>query len=251
MKIFCREENSSLDSKMKEFHFKQFSICQDNAVWKVGTDGVVLGAWAKITGAENILDIGTGTGIIALMCAQRNTEAEIDALEIDENTADEARRNADNSPWSERIRIINSSIETFKPDKTYDHIVSNPPYFIESASTPSPDKKRRKARHCHAALFEIIIDFSVRHTETNGKLSVVLPVAEAKIFLTMANIYGLHPSRITYLIPNPGKPVKRFLIELEKKEKTETTIDRIIIENFRNDYHPSYRSLTSEFHPHL
>lgn len=236
---------------MKEFHFKQFSICQDNAVWKVGTDGVVLGAWAKITGDENILDIGTGTGIIALMCAQRNTEAEIDALEIDKNTADEARLNVDNSPWKNRIRIINSSIETFKPDKTYDHIVSNPPYFIESASTPSPDEKRRKARHCPAALFEIIIDFSVRHTEREGKLSVVLPVAEAKIFLTTANTYGLYPSRITYLIPNPGKPVKRFLIELEKKEKTETTIDRIIIENSRNDYHPSYRSLTSEFHPHL
>ena len=95
---------------MKEFHFKQFSICQDNAVWKVGTDGVVLGAWAKITEAENILDIGTGTGIIALMCAQRNTEAEIDALEIDKNTADEARLNVDNSPWKNRIRIINSSI---------------------------------------------------------------------------------------------------------------------------------------------
>lgn len=251
MKIFCREENSPPDSKMKKFHFKQFSICQDNTVWKVGTDGVVLGAWAKIAGAENILDIGTGTGIIALMCAQRNTTAEIDALEIDENTADEARMNVNSSPWSERIRIINSSIETFKPGKTYDHIVSNPPYFIESASTPSPDKKRRKARHCPAALFEIIIGFSVRHTEREGKLSVVLPVAEAKIFLTTANTYGLYPSRITYLIPNPGKPAKRFLIELEKKEKTETIIDRIIIENSRNDYHPSYRNLTSEFHPHL
>ena len=130
---------------MSGFRFKQFAVEQDDVAMKVGTDGVLLGAWADCNGAKRILDIGTGTGVIALMLAQRNAEAEVQAVEIDETATRRARSNFDLSPWAERLTVENCAVQEFAPAEKFDLIVSNPPYFVDSLLPP--DAKRSTARH--------------------------------------------------------------------------------------------------------
>ncbi|MBR5807213.1 MAG: methyltransferase, partial [Alistipes sp.] len=128
---------------MGGFRFKQFAVEQEDVAMKVGTDGVLLGAWADCDGAKRILDIGTGTGVIALMLAQRNSQAEILAVEIDEAATSRARSNFDMSPWAERLTVENCAVQEFKPSEKFDLIISNPPYFIDSLQCP--DAKRTTA----------------------------------------------------------------------------------------------------------
>lgn len=227
------------------FQFKQFTIHQDRTPMKVGTDGVLLGAWAELEHAENILDIGTGTGLIALMSAQRNSSARIDAIEIERDACMQARENVAASPWSDRIEIIQSALQDFKPEKRYDSIVCNPPFFINSTLTP--DNGRTLARHCNSLPHTDLIDHAVQLLTPGGTFNVILPVNEAKELIAYAQMHQLYPRHITRVHPTPTKPPKRYLI-LFSTDTATATEDDLVIELSRHQYSQEYIGLTREFY---
>ena len=138
------------------FQFKQFTIQQDQCAMKVGTDGVLLGAWVDLTNKKKCLDVGTGTGLIALMMAQRTAEAHITAVEVDEEAVVQARRNVLNSPWKDRVEMVHCNFLSFQPNQKFDSIVSNPPYFTNNLI--SPDKQRTLARHNNHMTYSELIN---------------------------------------------------------------------------------------------
>ena len=227
------------------FKFKQFTVTQEFSAMKVGVDSVILGAWVKINDANTILDVGTGTGLLALMMAQRSN-AMITAIEIDDLAYREAISNIQVSPWPDKIRVINSSFQDFAEKCTteFDHIVSNPPYF-ENSSQPE-DHRRRNARHNDELPFGDIINGSLKLLSEKGKLSVILPENIANGFCKVAMDSGLYINRTLMVRHRPGKPFHRQLMEFSKKE---TTIDKsvLLIED-QNEYTEDYKNLTREFY---
>lgn len=213
---------------------------------KVGTDGVLLGAWASIARASDILDIGTGTGLIALMAAQRNKSAEICAIEINENAYKQANENIKNSPWSKRIKLFHEDILHFKPKQKFDSIICNPPFFIHS--TPTPNQDRNTARHCHEFSHSDLLDISSRLLTSNGNLSVILPLEEGEELIRLSSTYHLFPNRVTEVYPTlKSVQPKRLLIEFTTQ--TDGTFrDKLVIEHSRHVYSPEYRELTGEFY---
>ena len=155
------------------FKFKQFTIDDSHSAMKIGTDGVLLGAWADVAGDSHILDAGTGTGLIALMVAQRNNKAKISAIDIVEESAVEARANADKSPWGERVEVGCADLRSYRPQQQFDHIVSNPPFFVDSI--PSPDAVRAMARHTTTLDYADIVSAAEELLCAGGRLSIVLP----------------------------------------------------------------------------
>lgn len=227
------------------FQFKQFTIHQDRTPMKVGTDGVLLGAWAELEYAENILDIGTGTGLIALMSAQRNSSARIDAIEIEPAACLQARENVSASCWADRIEIIQSALQDFKPEKAYDSIVCNPPFFINS--TPTPDNGRTLARHCNSLPHTDLIVHVARLLAPGGVFSVILPVNEAKELIAYARLHQLYPRHITRVHPTPTKAPKRYLIQLSTAPASAIE-DDLVIELSRHQYSKEYIGLTRDFY---
>lgn len=230
------------------FRFKHFVVRQDRTAMKVGTDGVLLGAWASLVQAGSILDIGTGTGLLALMAAQRNPSARIDAVEINEEAAAQARENVAASPWSDRITVFHQSVRQFSPGKKYRHVICNPPFFIRS--TPAPDKGRNTARHCRDMSHSDLIRSAVTLLEAEGRLSLILPPEEAASFRNEALANGLHPARLTGVRPNPEKPFKRILMEFSTSPANFLP-DELTIEIARHCYTPEYTALTREFYLYL
>lgn len=230
------------------FKFKQFTVFHDKCAMKVGVDGVTLGAWANVDNAKNILDIGTGSGLIALMLAQRSN-AIIDAIDIEENAVLQAQENVDNSSWKERIHVKNCSIQDFTrtTDNKYDLIVSNPPYFLESLKTPS--EKRNLARHADELTHEDLLDCSIKLLNPSGIVSFILPVIEAEKLIDYATeILILNCLRKTYLIPKQGKQAKRLLLEFGFTNETTVTSDLIIETHNRQEYTPDYHLLVKDFY---
>lgn len=230
------------------FQFKQFIIRQSDTAMKVGTDGVLLGAWADIRQAESILDIGTGTGLIALMAAQRNPEAIIDAIEIDADAYRQACQNISESPWNNRIRLFHQSVFDFQPATRYDCILCNPPFFINSTKTP--DSSRTLARHCDFFSHARLLETASHLLAPEGKLYVILPVAEALLLLqdTTGGIFS--PGKITRVYPNPSKAPKRYLIEFVKIP-TETITDDLVLELERHKLSEGYKALAGDFYLNL
>lgn len=232
------------------FRFKQFSIDQTNAPFKVGTDGILLGAWCNTTEAKNSIDIGTGTGIIAIMLAQR-TNNPVTAVEINETAYKQAVANVDMSPWKENIQLTNKSLQQycnqFSLEQKFDLIVSNPPYFVNSLKSQDIDKSN--ARHTDTLSQKDIIIRSKQIITNKGKLCVVLPKDEGTQFIKTAIENGWFLTKLTNVYPNPKKPIKRLLIELSLAFKP-TIEDSIIIEsgNARHDYTEEYKALTKEFY---
>ncbi len=214
---------------------------------KVGTDGVLLGAWANCEKAKNILDIGTGTGLITLMLAQRS-KANIDAIEIDEEACRQAKENVGNSLWRERIIIINKSFQDFSEstNEKYDLIVSNPPYFQNSLF--APDEKRTNARHNSNLEFDDIINGTVKLLNENGILSLILPYIEGTMFILNAVEKGLYCIRQTNVLPKPGSEPKRLLLEFMKIKKPLVEQEIIIELNKRHEYSEAYKNLTKDFY---
>ena len=196
---------------------------------KVGTDGVLLGAWAELEEAASILDIGTGTGLIALMAAQRNAQARIDALEIEPAACREAAYNIRISPWAERIRLYPQALQAFFPAIGYDCILCNPPFFVHS--TPAPE----------------LIVHAERLLTPHGKFQVILPVEEACQLIAYARRYHLFPRKITRVHPNPGKAPKRLLIQLTRQALPPVETD-LTVELSRHHYSEEYIALTREFY---
>ena len=229
---------------MSGFRFKQFAVEQDDVAMKVGTDGVLLGAWADCGCAERILDIGTGTGVIALQMAQRNPEAQIQAVEIDEIAAKRARTNFDNSPWAARLAVEQTAVQEFAPVDKFDLIVSNPPYFVDSLLPP--DAKRSTARHTHDLTFEELDKAAARLLADNGKFALILPITEFEKYLTLTQLYLV---RRCDVYPIEGGAVKRVMGEFAKQPTAETALEKIAIERGkRGDYTDEYRTLTKDFY---
>ncbi len=179
---------------------------------KVGTDAVLLGAWANVDQANRILDIGTGSGILSLMIAQRGKEnVEIDAVEIERQDAEQAKENISNSPWKNRITIFESAIQNFTPEKKYDVIVSNPPYFKNSFQPP--DHNRLRTRHTVALDFDTLIKSVIRLLEKDGMLNVILPYTEGIAFIKIAELHQLHCSRHWIFRSRREKPIERLMLE--------------------------------------
>ena len=229
---------------MSGFRFKQFSVEQDDVAMKVGTDGVLLGAWAECDGARRILDIGTGTGVIALQMAQRNPTAQVQAVEIDETAAHRARANFDNSPWAERLEVAQTAVQEFSPTEKFDLIISNPPYFIDSLLPP--DAKRSTARHTHDLTFEELDRAVCRLLAENGKFALILPVTEFEKYLSLTQ---LHLVRRCDVCPIEGGAAKRVMGEFAKQKPTEIAHENIAIERGqRGDYTDEYCALTKDFY---
>lgn len=227
------------------FQFKQFTIHQERTPMKVGTDGVLLGAWAEVQNATRILDIGTGTGLLALMAAQRNHSAQIDALEIEPNACEQALENIQSSPWASRIHIIPTAVQDYTPDLLYDCILCNPPFFRQS--TKAPDQGRSLARHNDTLPHPVLLEHISRLLTPQGNFHLILPTPEAIDAIGYAKIFQLFPCKITQVIPNPGKPPKRYLITFAFHESA-VIEDELILEISRHQYTPAYKELTKEFY---
>lgn len=231
------------------FSFKQFSIEQDRCAMKIGTDGVLLGAWTPIeNNIYSILDIGTGTGVIALMLAQRSTAEQIDALEIDEEAYEQSVDNFENSPWSDRLFCFHAALDEFveDPEDEYDLIVSNPPFYTEDYY--SKNEQRDLARFADAMPFEDLIEAADLLLSENGIFSVIIPFKEEEHFLALAKEYELYPLKMTRVKGTPTTEIKRSLLALSRNKKTEVPVDELIIETSRHQYTPEYIELTKHFY---
>jgi len=215
---------------------------------KVGMDSVLLGAWADVSGAKRILDIGTGTGLIALMMAQRNSDTLIDALEIEPEAFQEAVFNAEQSPWNERIQIELFSFQEFsgKAVLKYDLIVSNPPYFTNGHKAPL--ENRATARHSDSLPLGDLISGAIGLLNETGKIALVLPVDGLPELSRLADSNNLHISRICHVKPNPQKPVFRILVELTNTECIIQEENLMIEFDKHHDYTMEYKELTKDFY---
>ena len=228
------------------FKFKRFTVYHDLCAMKVGTDGVLLGAWINITEAEKALDIGTGTGLIALMLAQRKDSLHIDAIDIDHNAIEQTKENIKHSPFSGQIQAFESSLQHFRESgQQYDLIVSNPPFFIQSLK--SPHKERTLARHTDSLSLEELLGISSVLLTSKGKLSIIYPFDYKGTLSSLSKKLGLYPSRITNVYPTPVSLPKRVLIEFSKTELPliETNL---IIEKERHVYSDEFIRLVKNFY---
>ncbi len=228
---------------MSVFRFKKFNITQAKSAMKVGTDGVLLGSWVYSNQSNNILDVGCGTGLISLMLAQRNLKSTITGIEIDKTASKEAQFNINNSPWRQRICIINTSLQEFKTKIKYDLIVSNPPFF------PSNKSKDRRtiARHTNSLSFKELIQNSVELLAETGILAVIIPKDYEVDFCEIAKSCKLFCLRICYVKGNEKSEVKRVLIEftfgMHKIQE-----EHLIIERSRHEYTDAYINLCQDFY---
>lgn len=227
------------------FRFKQFSIDQSNAPFKIGTDGLLLGAWADGVTAKHILDIGCGTGLIGLMLAQRYPQAIIKGIDINKNAAEIAANNFSNSPWANRLEAINQSLPDVNPNSKFDLIVSNPPYF--SHSKLSENEEKNLARHTNSLSYKTLIEKAAELLSPEGRVALVLPIDILDDVLRLSKTNELHLTKQCSVFPTPQKPAKRVLVEFSATP-TKTLYEELIIEEFgRHQYSKNYLSLTQAF----
>lgn len=228
------------------FIFKQFTINQDRCAFKVGTDGVLLGASADTEGADRILDIGTGTGLIALMLAQR-CQAQITAIEPDKDSFEQAYMNIADSKWQKRINILNSSLQDFNPENLkFDLIVSNPPYFRDSLKNPDPAKAA--SRHNLSLTVNELLKGVTRLLADNGKLQVIMPYAEGNIFIAEASVYGLFCIKIIKIKSLPTSVIRRLILTFSRTRQEIVEHFLTIESGRRHDFTDEYKNLTKEFY---
>ncbi len=231
----------------KYFEFKKFTIHQDRCAMKVGTDGTLLGAWASAPAQSRyILDIGTGTGLIALMMAQRYPEAQIVGIDIDDAAVAQATENVATSPFTERISILKQDVTTYKPEMQFDAIVSNPPYFVDSLTCP--DEQRSIARHAVTLTFEALIKSAYRLLKTEGTFSVVIPTEMRSKLEASARLEGFFISKVCCIKTTPKKPSKRQLMEFTKNPVNELFTCEGILETSPNTRSDWYKELTNDFY---
>ena len=232
----------------KDFQFKQFIIQQNKTAMKVGTDGVLLGSWAKVSSkAERILDIGTGTGLIALMMAQRSTAKVIDAVELNERAYHQAKENFKASNWSERLSCFHSSFQIFSNEMegNYDLIVSNPPFYIATQRTALED--RDMARHSdHLRFGELLIGVA-KLLNKKGSCAFIIPFSEQDDFIALAEKNGVFPFQITHVKGNNESPIRRSLLQFSFV-KDEILTKELVIENSRHIYTKDYIELVKDFY---
>ncbi len=245
----------------KPFHFKQFTIQQDQCAMKVGTDGVLLGAWSSLEHQPvSILDIGAGTGLIALMLAQRSAAnpiaiKSIDALEIDADAHEQCVENFEASPWGDLLFCYHAGLDEFvgEMEERYDLIVSNPPFFspplgeTPKAEENNMDKSRKTARFYNSLPFEELLEGVSKLLSENGVFATIVPFKEEERFLQLAATFGLFPKRVTRVKGNPFSEIKRSLLEFHGKD-SHISSDELVIEKERHQYTLEYMALTKDFY---
>ena len=231
----------------KPFNFKKFSIHQNNAAMKIGTDGILIGAWVNISKKFKALDIGSGTGIISIMLCQRNLNLELDSIELSPSAIMDAKINIENCNWSDRIKLFHQSLKDFHPNSKYDLIVSNPPYFKKSLQ-PS-NSERSKARHQNDLKLEDILKFSNQNLTKDGSLNIILPFEQKSEAIEIAKKHGLNSVKECAVYPKPDKAPHRILIEFSKNENKQIIKESLVIEKAgRHNYSEDYKKLTREFY---
>lgn len=236
------------------FRFKHFEVFHSGCAMKVGTDGVLLGAWASvndeggtINGEQRILDVGTGSGLIALMMAQRFPTAQIDAIDIDLDAVKQAQENFARSPWNNRLTCRQIALQKLADEKVqYDAIVSNPPYFVDSLK--NPNKQRQTARHTDTLGYDELLIAAKRLLAEHGVLSLILPAEAESTILAQAAKLNFFPTRLVHVYSKPGKPVKRILLELQKRNDQPCEESHFYIESESSPRSDEYTALTKEFY---
>ncbi|MBW2936976.1 methyltransferase [Aureisphaera sp. CAU 1614] len=230
------------------FKFKQFSVSQDHCAMKIGTDGVLLGAWVSLeNNPQSILDIGAGTGIISLQLAQRTTAETIDAVEIDDDAYEQCSENFEASPWGDRLFCYHASVQEFASEieEKYDLIISNPPFFSEDYK--SDNDARDIARFNDALPFQHLVVCASHLLSEGGIFAVILPKKEERNFIQLASENNLYPQRICEVQGTPNSDIKRVLLEFSSK-KTVPKKETLVIEISRHHYTPEYTNLVKDFY---
>lgn len=232
----------------KPFKFKQFTVNQDRCAMKIGTDGVLLGAWTSVEkNPFSVLDIGAGTGILSLMIAQRSYAENIEAIEIDDDAYEQCSENFEQSPWNDRLFCYHASLLEFveEVDDTFDLIICNPPFFSEDYKTNN--ESRDKARFNDAMPFKHLIYAVVNLLSEGGIFSVIVPFKEKESLIELALKVGLFANRILNVKGSPNSETKRSLIEFSFKN-TKIEVSEMIIETERHLYTEDYTNLTKDFY---
>ena len=230
------------------FQFKNFDVNQDRCAMKIGTDGVLLGAWCPVENNPfSVLDIGAGTGILSLMLAQRSNAEQIDAIEIDENAFEQCVDNFEKSPWSDRLFCFHAGLDEFieEPEDEYDIIISNPPFYSEDFKTEN--EQRDLARFQDSMPFEDLVEVANLVLSENGIFAVIIPFKEEEKFIALCRECDLFPFKITRVKGTPTTKIKRSLLAFSRFKK-ETSIDELIIETARHQYTEAYIALTKDFY---
>ena len=234
------------DMKKTHFDFKQFTIYHDKCAMKVGTDGVLLGAWTvPQPGVKCILDVGTGSGLIAIMLAQKCGAALV-GIDLDEAAVAQARENAANTPWGDRLHFVQADASTFEPREPFQLIVCNPPFFTESLSCP--DSRRDKARHCSALPFDLLLSRAATWLEPEGLFKVVLPAVQADGFIQMAWERGLQLHGKCWVCTKPGSRPKRVLLSFRKGAAPYPRTEWLAIRDQEGRYTEAYMRLTEPYY---
>ena len=225
------------------FSFKQFHVDDSACAMKVGTDGVLLGAWADTEGARRVLDAGAGSGLVALMTAQRNPDAIIDAVEIDPEAAEACKKNVEASPWSDRITVHQGSFEDLKGP--YDLIISNPPFYTEDLH--SPDKTRARARHAGELSPMTLVAYAAGHLSETGNLAMITPTTVQDELTFECALKGLNVRRLTYVSSKSGRQPHRLLWQISRKSEP-CTQEREAIADGHDGWTEWYARLTEDFY---
>ena len=230
------------------FKFKQFVIYQDKCAMKVGTDGVLLGAWVDLPKTGNILDIGTGTGLLSLMMAQAS-QAKIIAIEYIEQAAQQAKENIELSPWALQIQVIHEDIEHYCSDIKFDFIISNPPFFNKSQLTPNA--ARNTARHNLHLSPETLIKHVIRLLNKDGTFACIYPLKEAEIIENIAKNHHLFCIKKAIVYPTKEKKPHRIMLTFGYSQQNCNIEDIIIETGVRHKYTDRYIDLTKEYYLHM
>lgn len=227
------------------FQFKQFTVYQHHCAMKVGTDAVILGAYAPVSDAESVLDIGTGTGVVALMIAQRST-ANITGIEIDTSASTQASENVLHSPWSDRISIIHADFVKYNFNEKYDCIVSNPPYFNNDLR--SPNTQRNLARHTDSLSYEALLRGVHNILKEKGKFIVIIPTNAVNTFTQIAFIYNLHLLIKLTIYSLPNSISKRTILVLTNQKDVCCKDEQLIVESKPHQYTDAYFRLMQDYY---
>jgi tRNA1Val (adenine37-N6)-methyltransferase len=233
------------------FRFKEFEIHQEKTAMKVGTDGVLLGAWCSLDDEpESILDIGSGTGLIALMLAQRGNAEIIDAVELDENAYEQTVENFERSDWADRLFCYHSSFQDFAQEmaqegEEYDLIISNPPFYTDAFETV--DDSRNKARFTSSLSFDELVQGVNKLLSSSGRFATIIPFKEEQTFLNLAKESTWFVARLCRVQGTETSEVKRSLLEFSMQE-VETIEEELVIEISRHQYTEKYKAMTKDFY---
>lgn len=233
----------------RPFRFKQFEVHHDRCAMKVGTDGILLGAWACTGKPKSILDIGAGCGLIAMMLAQRFESAKITAVEICPDAAQQARHNFRECPWPHRLQLIEGDARSLPFSGPFDLVVANPPYFSDSLLPAQVS--RAAARHTGSLTFADVVSATARSRGQQGQLAVIIPTQRVEEFCQEAEHAGLQLTRRCEVQPSPHKPPVRSLLEFQQVTNAACRLpvtEMLLLESSRHNYSDKYRQLTEDFY---